>query len=164
MSRYLLEMLKPGNMLYIQFTDIYSTDSPDELHDDSRCLLRCCKLEHISFTYLTRFLAITVYKLKQQLIKTHNMTCHFICVCIYIYTLYTYVDSVTCPSPLKWRTYRSKIKFCFLESLSIQCELFTGTECQSSFYLYPSRSDFIVVPTEPCQVVTLCHKKTQKYL
>jgi hypothetical protein len=56
------------------------------------------------------------------------------------------------------------MKFCFLETLSIQCELFIGTECQSSFYLSPSRTDFIFVPTEPGQVVTLCHKKhTQKY-
>jgi hypothetical protein len=55
----------------------------------------------------------------------------------------------------------SKMKFCFIQCVAFQCELFTGTEYQSSFYLFPSRIDLIVVPTEPCQVAP-CGKKKKK--
>jgi hypothetical protein len=122
-------------------------------------------LEHISFTYLTRFPAITVYTLKQQLTKTHtNMTCHFIYVCIYMYTLCTRIDSVACPSPLKWKTNKSKIKFCFLESLSLQSELFMGTECQSSFISLPLSLTSFSYRRNPVKLSPCSIKKHKKYL
>ena len=70
-----------------------------------------------------------------------------------------HIDSLTHLSPLNWKTDRSKIKFFFLESLSLQCELFLGTECQSSFYLFPSRTDFISCRPNPVKLSPCVKKK-----
>jgi len=75
------------------------------------------------------------------------------------------IDSNMCLSTLKWKTDRSKTKFCFIASLSVQCKLLTGRMCKGPFITLPLAPISLVVPTAPCQVDTLPYIKcTQKCL
>jgi hypothetical protein len=75
------------------------------------------------------------------------------------------IDSNMCLSTLKWKTDRSKTKFCFIASLSLQCKLLTGRMYKGPFITLRLAPISLVVPTAPCQVDILPYIKcTQKCL
>jgi hypothetical protein len=80
--------------------------------------------------------------------------------------LYNLTDSETRLPTLKWKTDKSKTKFCFVESFSLQCDLFTGRKYESSFSNpLPVVLISLAVPTEQRQVYALrYHKSTHECL
>jgi hypothetical protein len=112
------------------------------------------------YTYIYTYVYVYIHT------HTHTHTHTYIYIYITVSSLYNLTDSETRLRTLKWKTDKSKTKFCFVESFSPPCELFTGRIHGSPFSnALPLVLISLAVPTERRQAYALrYHKSTHECL